>query len=466
MKRLLLCIFLMTNLALFADVIFTRHAIGEGFNEPWSITPVDMDHDGDLDVVSAARLENGLAWWENSGNSEFIMHEISIQSFQAMGATVLDVDDDGDYDAVCATQVNGLELWVNDGEQVFTRQLIDNWACPTYVDTADVNQDGITDILVTCCEDYSNRMGWVENLGGLNFISHELMTDWDHANSIDSGDIDSDGDIDIIGTASGRDVGHGEIIIFYNDGSEFFTADTLLATANRPSFAIIRDFDLDGDMDVVATICLSNEAVWFENIDNQFSEPQIIGYGMDRGLTIDVADFDNDGDLDVLAGSINLDRIVWFENNDMAFSEHIITMVYNGAADLYPIDFDQDGDIDILSTAHYADKIDWWENQLYTDAEDNHMQETNKTSLLLNYPNPFNPTTQIEFEIKEGDTARLTIMNLKGQIVKSFPELAAGKQVLSWEGIDNSGKIVASGVYYSVLKCSTGTTTHKMLLLK
>jgi len=94
------------------------------------------------------------------------------------------------------------------------------------------------------------------------------------------------------------------------------------------------------------------------------------------------------------------------------------------------------------------------------------MQETSNTISLKNYPNPFNPTTQIEFEIKEGNTARLTIMGLKGQIVKSFPELAAGKQVLSWDGTDNSGIAVASGVYYSVLKCSTGTTTHKMLLLK
>ena len=79
---------------------------------------------------------------------------------------------------------------------------------------------------------------------------------------------------------------------------------------------------------------------------------------------------------------------------------------------------------------------------------------------LFNYPNPFNPTTTISFDIKENETGILKIFNIKGQIIESH-QFEFGELNYLW---DASGQ--ASGVYLYKLQTQTITETRKMLLLK
>lgn len=79
---------------------------------------------------------------------------------------------------------------------------------------------------------------------------------------------------------------------------------------------------------------------------------------------------------------------------------------------------------------------------------------------LLNYPNPFNPVTNISFDIKENETGTLSIYNLKGQIVES-KEFTSGKHIYPWNA-DKRG----SGLYIYQLKTDSCVETKKMLLLK
>jgi len=468
-KILIILIFILAVSILLAQTTFTENQIGLNFEEPWSVFPVDMDGDDDLDILASARLDNKITWWENIGSEDFFYHQISDQSLYAMGVVSMDIDNDLDIDVVCASQVNGVELWINDGNQNFQIQIIGSWNCPTYVDSADVNLDGMPDILVACCENNSNRIGWIENLGGLNFTSHNVMTNWHQANSIDAGDIDSDGDIDIIGTASGREDGEGEIIVFYNDGNQVFVPDTLFVTQFRPSYGIIRDLDLDGDMDVVASVCNLNQAIWFENNNNQFEAYQIIGYGMNRGLALEIADFDNDNDMDVVSSSINLDRIYWFENIEMDFTRHIITSNLDGGADVYPVDIDLDGDIDILSTAQYANRISIWENQFLTKVDENQVTDLNTRARIYNYPNLFNPSTYINYEIHESGFMEINIYDVKGQKIRSLvnQNYNAGKYSIGWDGEDEGGQKLSSGIYlYKLIMDGSIENVNKCLLLK
>ena len=91
------------------------------------------------------------------------------------------------------------------------------------------------------------------------------------------------------------------------------------------------------------------------------------------------------------------------------------------------------------------------------------------TSILGNYPNPFNPETTIRFAISQPGQTSLTIYNVKGQKVRTLVDqhLDAKVHNIVWNGCDNSGKNVTSGVYYAVLK-SVGATpgVKKMILLK
>jgi len=91
-----------------------------------------------------------------------------------------------------------------------------------------------------------------------------------------------------------------------------------------------------------------------------------------------------------------------------------------------------------------------------------------KKYLLTNYPNPFNPTTTISFSIQNENEVDISIYNLKGQKVKILPVILSGDEgSASWNGDDESGKPVSSGVYMYKLNVN-GTTVaiKKCLLLK
>ncbi|MDA3812721.1 MAG: C25 family cysteine peptidase [Candidatus Cloacimonetes bacterium] len=91
---------------------------------------------------------------------------------------------------------------------------------------------------------------------------------------------------------------------------------------------------------------------------------------------------------------------------------------------------------------------------------------TNK--LQANFPNPFNPETTISFSIKEAGNVKLEVFNIKGQKVKTIidNELSADNHQIVWNGKDDRGKSVSSGIYFYKIKTAHYTATRKMILMK
>lgn len=89
-------------------------------------------------------------------------------------------------------------------------------------------------------------------------------------------------------------------------------------------------------------------------------------------------------------------------------------------------------------------------------------------SLRQNYPNPFNPTTRIEYSIPENVHVQLEIFNVLGQKVKTLVSEVkqAGNYKVNWSGLNNSGKLVSSGVYFYRLKTDKYVEKKKMIFLK
>jgi hypothetical protein len=87
---------------------------------------------------------------------------------------------------------------------------------------------------------------------------------------------------------------------------------------------------------------------------------------------------------------------------------------------------------------------------------------------LTNYPNPFNPETTIHFELPASQEVELAIYNIKGQIVRTLlnDHLTAGSHHIVWNGRDDRGNSLSSGIYFYSLKSAQKTKTNKMLLLK
>ena len=87
---------------------------------------------------------------------------------------------------------------------------------------------------------------------------------------------------------------------------------------------------------------------------------------------------------------------------------------------------------------------------------------------LRNYPNPFNPSTTISFNAMHAGKAKLSIFNLKGQLVKTLldTDILSGEQKIVWDGTDSADKLVGSGIYFYQLEMGSYNSLNKMLMMK
>lgn len=89
-------------------------------------------------------------------------------------------------------------------------------------------------------------------------------------------------------------------------------------------------------------------------------------------------------------------------------------------------------------------------------------------ALHQNYPNPFNPSTNIVYELPVGARVKLEIYNILGQKIKTLVDrdMPLGVHQIAWDGTDDHGRRVSSGIYVYVLKAGTFKESKRMLLLK
>ncbi len=103
-----------------------------------------------------------------------------------------------------------------------------------------------------------------------------------------------------------------------------------------------------------------------------------------------------------------------------------------------------------------------------TQALDPGLIPTPDAVLYPNYPNPFNPSTTLRYRLKAPTQVDLAVYNLKGQLVKTLvrSEKQAAEHTVLWDGRDEQGREVSSGVYFYMLNAGSEAHTRKMLLLK
>jgi hypothetical protein len=101
-----------------------------------------------------------------------------------------------------------------------------------------------------------------------------------------------------------------------------------------------------------------------------------------------------------------------------------------------------------------------------TDGSDNHAPAARMT--LGNFPNPFNPTTAIGYSLPVSDRAVLRIYNARGQLIRKLVDetLPAGDHLVTWNGDDDSGRPVSTGVYFYRLESHGNSIVKKCLLMK
>ena len=89
-------------------------------------------------------------------------------------------------------------------------------------------------------------------------------------------------------------------------------------------------------------------------------------------------------------------------------------------------------------------------------------------AVVRNYPNPFNPSTTIEFTIPSSGAAKLELFTITGQKCRTLlsGQVKAGTYTMTWDGKGDTGEMSPSGIYFIRLGMGSQVTTHRMLLLK
>lgn len=91
-----------------------------------------------------------------------------------------------------------------------------------------------------------------------------------------------------------------------------------------------------------------------------------------------------------------------------------------------------------------------------------------KTTMIGNYPNPFNPSTTINYAIAEDSPVTVQVYDMLGQLIATLVDefQSAGVRSVTWNGVDDTGNPVSSGLYVYVLRSSDVVTSGKMMLMK
>jgi hypothetical protein len=112
----------------------------------------------------------------------------------------------------------------------------------------------------------------------------------------------------------------------------------------------------------------------------------------------------------------------------------------------------------------------YWDGYCFTDVEEDEDQTARPSVFSLddNYPNPFNPETNIGYFVPRACQVRLEVFNLLGQKIRTLvnEHQTAGSREVSWDGRNEAGEQVASGVYFYKLQAEDFTQTKKMVLIR
>jgi hypothetical protein len=231
----------------------------------------------------------------------------------------------------------------------------------------------------------------------------------------------------------------------------------------------IADFDDDGDNDILSTGFSSDEIILLRNLGNfSFFDEEIITRQTEGFV---VMDYENDGDKDIVTMNrlLETNGITVFLNDgfgNFTVRENCYFPYADGVPwSIIASDFDLDGRTDIAITST-SDSL----YVLYNlgggtvGIQEEEIIETPTTfSLAQNFPNPFNPTTTIQFSLPQAGDVSLKIYNLLGEEVKTLVDeyRQAGKHSAQFNANN-----LASGIYFYRIQAGSFVETKKMILLR
>jgi hypothetical protein len=301
---------------------------------------IDFDQDGRSDVVACDAQSSSVILYTQGKDGDWRERVLGRDLAAPAHATVVDIEQDGDLDVIVSvlgnlypddSVIGSIVLLENQGDNFVPRVLLDDVRRVADAQAADFDGDGDLDLAVAVFGYARGQVLWLENLGALKFREHELLSAPGSIH-VPLADYDGDGDVDIAAVVSQNEE---EVWGFENLGKGAFNTRRLFFTVNYDigSGGLVRtDLDDDGDPDLLLPVGDNLEemysypqpyhgCLWLENKgDWDFAAKRIATFG--GTYAADAGDLDNDGDKDVVLVSMFnewQDRdnasVIWLEND-------------------------------------------------------------------------------------------------------------------------------------------------------
>lgn len=282
-------------------------ALGAVDHSAWDILAIDLDRDGDSDLVIAT-VGAGVILL-NDGHGRFTQIDAgAFYSLRSSQVAALDADGDNDLDLMVRTIVGELKLLLNDGATQFNLSQTSNLQSVAGVEgwaLLDINHDGAVDI-VAGRQNQTGALYLNDGNGVYSIGPSPLFADFaTRIAALVALDIDQDGDEDLAAASSGakamyRNNGPGVLSLF--DAGDFSDKNGTL------SYAINHlDFDRDGDLDLVVGRQQQRNGAFRNDGGGRFSRIDAGDFDDLAGKATDIAVFDADGDGDMDLAVINGD---------------------------------------------------------------------------------------------------------------------------------------------------------------
>ncbi|HRG59481.1 MAG TPA: FG-GAP-like repeat-containing protein, partial [Bacteroidia bacterium] len=336
-----------------AGLSFTKKALNYYMYTVKSACHGDFDNDGDVDLMAVGYFN--VYFYRNDGNNQFTTIKVfsTNNSFGGEEIRAVDMDGDGDTDVVYTEGVGNRISWLeNQGAGNFVYRLVYSLIDPKGVHCIDYDFDGDMDVVAATVETFSlSAIYWYENNGSEVFTEHLVNGSYAFPNGIFALDWDSDNYMDVAAAYSGTG---GSQKVILHDGQNGWNI-TVNNNSQGASSVYAIDMDNDGDMDILSSGFNDYDIIWYENPNYT---PHTIDGNAQGATHVFAGDMDGDGDIDVASTSSTDDKVSWYENNgNQSFTKKSLASNVPYPESIEGGDIDGDGIMELYSVCKESHSV-------------------------------------------------------------------------------------------------------------